>query len=343
MTEQNRTSSFVDQKLESIQVLRGVAALVVLLLHGTYSILPGNFGVDIFFCISGFIMVYVTQKSAKDFFIKRVIRVVPLYWYTTLQRFVLLQICFRLGIANPDRRDLRCFVSSLFFLPINGAPMQSLAWSLYYEMAFYAVFAVACIISIKYRSVIAFIGLLAIVGIGAVWEVDYLMFLELAGGMGAFYLTRWLYGQKNTYGFRLAFGIVAVASFVALALTEKFILFENTPRFVRYGIPAFVFVVSFVKATQRLEMPRSFVFFGDVSFSLYLIQLDVFAVLKGALIFLGIVPSFELFIGEGFIIEKIATTTIGIGLIFAVSLVTYNLIEKRFTNYLKVKMLRKAV
>ena len=89
--------------LYSIQVLRGVAALFVVVLHAyvhleARSLIPevpsfvnsGRAGVDIFFVISGFIMVYISGNKfgkkgvALDFLVKRIIRVVPIYWVYTL-------------------------------------------------------------------------------------------------------------------------------------------------------------------------------------------------------------------------------------------------------------------
>lgn len=335
-----KSFTFAYQRLDNLQVLRGIAAVMVLLLHGTYGILPGNFGVDIFFCISGFIMVYVTQQSTKDFFAKRLIRVVPLYWYATLQRFVLLWVCYKFGIENPDRRDLSSFASSLFFLPNNGAPMQSLGWSLYYEMAFYALFALACFISKKNRAIIAFAEMAVVVLVALFFKADYSMLLELAGGMAAFNLLKRLYELPTSWNWRLIFGAASVVAFAALVLTEKFELLEGVPRFIRYGALSFIFVVTFVKATQNLKLPKPFVLCGDISFSLYLMQLDVLAVLKGALIFLGLVPSIDTFTGDGFVVEKMITTIIGGTLTFGVSLITYNLIEKKLTNFLREKLLR---
>jgi len=210
---------------------------------------------------------------------------------------------------------------------------------LYYEMAFYAVFAVCLIISVKHRCLLAFIGLSGICLCGLFFGADWSIFFEIAGGMGAFYLLKRLYEVKNTRILRIICVSVAAISFGCLICVEKFELFYNAPRFVRLGIPAFVFVISFVKATQGLKLPKPFIFCGDISFSLYLMQLDVLAVLKGALIVFGAVPNEEVYAG-GYVAEKILVTIIGILLTFAVSLVTYDLIEKRFTNFLKIRLLK---
>lgn len=86
-----------------LQYLRGIAALLVVLLHAKVAVnhfvpsskllLPdegfiefGKYGVDIFFVISGMVMYLTMGKSMKsdrgigNFIIKRLIRVVPAFW-----------------------------------------------------------------------------------------------------------------------------------------------------------------------------------------------------------------------------------------------------------------------
>ena len=77
--------------IKNIQVLRALAALLVIFVHldmflkplfGTADILSFGSGVDIFFVISGFIMVKTTangKTSAGTFLIKRLLRIAPLY------------------------------------------------------------------------------------------------------------------------------------------------------------------------------------------------------------------------------------------------------------------------
>lgn len=83
----------------SIQYLRGIAALFIVLSHigykdrqyslGTFNFDIGIIGVDIFFVISGFIMYYVSLDkpnglpSILSFFKHRIIRIIPLYWLLT--------------------------------------------------------------------------------------------------------------------------------------------------------------------------------------------------------------------------------------------------------------------
>ena len=84
--------------LSNVQIARGMAALMVVCFHiwselgarnipnGWPDLTLGSFGVDMFFVISGFIMVYSSSRlfavdgAAWLFLIRRIIRIVPLYW-----------------------------------------------------------------------------------------------------------------------------------------------------------------------------------------------------------------------------------------------------------------------
>ena len=54
--------AFHDIHFDSIQVLRGLAALFVVAEHIRF-LACGAFGVDIFFCISGFMIMFTTHKN----------------------------------------------------------------------------------------------------------------------------------------------------------------------------------------------------------------------------------------------------------------------------------------
>src|SRR5262245_51871513 len=97
----------VQHQLKTVQALRALAALFVvgyhctLLLHETFypGFTPwdnGNSGVDLFFVISGFIMIVSSQSLAREadgwrrFISLRIVRIVPLYWLTTLAKLALI-------------------------------------------------------------------------------------------------------------------------------------------------------------------------------------------------------------------------------------------------------------
>ncbi|MBD5519262.1 MAG: acyltransferase, partial [Lachnospiraceae bacterium] len=67
------------KRIESIQALRAFATLSVVLTHMSF-IKSGSFGVDIFFIISGFLMMYSTEKGIEGYWKKKIKRIVPFYW-----------------------------------------------------------------------------------------------------------------------------------------------------------------------------------------------------------------------------------------------------------------------
>lgn len=164
MLERPSASPGSSEDYQSIQALRALAALMVLVYHvgTTLSMLHDGpvrphwltAGVDIFFVISGFVMVVATRRRPVGpgrFLRARVARIVPLYWAATLLYAGLL-ILQRQG--GPSLEEL---LKSLFFIfytnPRTGEPTPLLVpgWSLNYEIYFYAMFAAFLWLSIGRR------------------------------------------------------------------------------------------------------------------------------------------------------------------------------------------------
>ncbi len=148
--------------LNGIQALRAYAALSVMVGHAVkewsatygladpFNVQPLLYGVDIFFVVSGYIMyrtshhLFGSASGVTLFALKRLIRIVPLYWaFTTLMVGVLVVMGDQL---RSTQFDLWNVVSSYFFIPSERpdgriAPVLSLGWTLNYEMFFYAIFA----------------------------------------------------------------------------------------------------------------------------------------------------------------------------------------------------------
>jgi len=152
-------------RIVSIQALRLVAALLAAWPHACLFShllarhlgapvpdLPGaalgKSGVDVFFVISGFVMVHSSQRlygrpgARRLFVLRRIVRVVPMYWLATL---ALLAWSLR---THAPPWDGATIASSLAFMPYpslgnHGAVIPFLVpgWTLNYEMLFYLVFA----------------------------------------------------------------------------------------------------------------------------------------------------------------------------------------------------------
>ncbi|MBN3768763.1 acyltransferase [Burkholderia sp. Se-20378] len=129
--------------LRNLQCARAVAALAVVGYH--MGVLPfGQAGVDVFFVISGFIMSVVAPREGRAFLRRRLIRIVPLYWLTTLGVFAIAVV--KPQWLNSTTAGLDYLVKSLLFVPYvkeNGhwGPLNLNGWTLEYEMLFYLVIA----------------------------------------------------------------------------------------------------------------------------------------------------------------------------------------------------------
>ncbi len=93
-------------KIQSLQILRALAATSVVYLHIGSKPWFGGFGVDIFFVLSGFVMCHITDagESGKEFFLRRIARVVPLYWVLTV--FAFLLAWFMPALFNSTTADI---------------------------------------------------------------------------------------------------------------------------------------------------------------------------------------------------------------------------------------------
>jgi peptidoglycan/LPS O-acetylase OafA/YrhL len=162
--------SSASTKLDGVQTLRGVAAVVVALFH--FSVLErafygpdflltgfsgyGRAGVDLFFVISGFIMVLVPgqtrsgAQSAWEFLVKRAVRIYPPYWVVTLAVIAIwwlsggFLMAFLIG-KNPN------WIASLTLWPQDRYPILLVGWTLIHEMYFYLVFAALLFAPIAWR------------------------------------------------------------------------------------------------------------------------------------------------------------------------------------------------
>jgi exopolysaccharide production protein ExoZ len=149
-------------KLHFLQALRAIAAWLVIVDHSLLEITQnqsgnplthiawtlGSAGVDVFFVISGFIMVLICWDNfgqwaaAGDFLRRRIIRIVPLYWLATVAALAYHRVSATHG-AHADWSELLYSLSFIPYADRDGlwSPILPQGWTLSYEMMFYALFA----------------------------------------------------------------------------------------------------------------------------------------------------------------------------------------------------------
>ena len=153
--------------LISIQILRAAAAWLVVFSHYMQFFLIrhlvndgwknyywlGHFGVDLFFVISGFTMFYSLSNrmcSAKEFFSRRLLRILPAYWFFTFL-MALLSLLYDKEFSYTGW-NWNTLIASLFFTlsknpsGVGYFPLLTVGWTLSYEMFFYALLSL-CILA----------------------------------------------------------------------------------------------------------------------------------------------------------------------------------------------------
>jgi peptidoglycan/LPS O-acetylase OafA/YrhL len=289
--------------LYNLHLLRVIAALGVVYFHIT-SVAGlkldwdvGSRGVDVFFVISGFIIAYIGTSKPEQFFIRRLIRVVPFYWAATL-------VVFAVVVVAPDvfrttTSSIPHLVTSLLFIPheLKGEmqPTLLLGWSLNFEMFFYVLFALALGISQKWSPLVVVGWLVAFVlTIHAVASgnpiADFYarpIVLEFCFGIGVFYLFQWSSAHQarlaQIAGLKWGLLLILAGNLIALVVFEEYYRNE-IPRYLVAGIPSF-FIVASALLLERLyglsTKNRLLYLLGESSYIVYLVHpYIVFTVLR---------------------------------------------------------------
>ncbi len=267
--------------LQSLQYIRAVAALAVVGFHQLQqfaALRVGQHGVDLFFTISGFIMIALTERrpvTPGRFLLDRCARIVPTYWVATLATAMLTQA----GIYSPFvvSRGAAHLLKSLLFIPDFDAsghlrPTLFLGWTLNYEAFFYGLFALALFAGARLRLLLMTIILLGLVAAGrlhpgtsAVAHVyTNPLLLEFLGGMclgSVFGMTLRKFPLPATLG--VVCGLLVIMA--ALGMLMQSLLWGA----------ASLLIVSSVVVLERLERLPHVAFLrriGDASYSVYLFQ-----------------------------------------------------------------------
>ncbi len=299
------------QRLQGLQALRGLAALLVVVLHatqltGAFGHHPellrlatngiagiGYFGVDIFFVLSGVVISILLTRNAErpeapgGFLLRRAAKLLPTFWVT----LGLLLLLPPSPDANTDPMALVRQPLSLLLLSTQDA--QPVGWTLIYEAHFYLIAALALGFGARASTVmLAWVPVQVVaVGLSAAGVLpDYVALkpisLELCAGLLiGMAAPRWRLPAPGI----VALGALAAMMGAALVLPVGAISEAGALRLLVLGLPAAVLVY----AVMSLEAagwspPRLAVRLGEVSYSLYMWHIPVLVLLAVAMI--GVLP-----------------------------------------------------
>jgi len=274
-------------EVRSIQYLRGFAAFGVLLFHAAdragYVFGVGAAGVDVFFVISGFIMWVVTCRkppSPADFLVRRVQRIVPLYWGLTLA--VAAAAVAIPGAFPAMRPTFGHLVQSLLFVPHRDdtgliAPLIVPGWTLNYEMFFYLLFAGGLLAPARLRPWAVSAALLGLVALRPLGDVQnpiwatYTNPLLLEFGAGVWLGKAWSEGKLPSRALGWALIAAGLAGFTAVTVAG---LDVEPARALLWGLPALALVAGAVSLEAAGPLPHWWPLraLGDASYSVYLVH-----------------------------------------------------------------------
>jgi exopolysaccharide production protein ExoZ len=296
-----------------VQALRAVAALLVVSTHVEtafrerpdlagvpwLSHIPGlsgfgGVGVDLFFIISGFIMVYVgipyfrRESSIGDFLMRRVLRIYPIYWLVTLLLIGFATAKTLLGVMSGQSfaasldfdLQLHRLLGAFTLFPTynelgNIQPIVGVGWTLSFEVFFYLIFALAIAIGFRWAPFLVaalFVFLVfAPLPVGTsplgLFLTDPIL-LEFPAGM--------LIGYAVVLGKRPPRWVLLGSIALGLAgyLVGIVLNFDYSYRYLYRGIPSalLVFGLIFWEIRFGFKVPPFLVKLGDASYAIYLIH-----------------------------------------------------------------------
>lgn len=358
------------KRLDSIQCLRGIAALLVLFFHlaefqremavgnavdialtsGIWD--RGWAGVDLFFVISGFIMVYVTRETGRSFgdvrrfLTSRITRIYPLWWVCAGIMMVYFWVTYGIPAA-PDRiagpnEAVTYALKSILLIPQDAPPILGLGWTLIHEMFFYLVFALILFLPKKYwlPALIAW-ALLTVAGSFLVTPVSFgrnipeLMVspfsLEfIAGGIAGWLVSRGRFAVPHLCFYGGA--MLAILGFVAFPQNEAL-----SHTFLRVAIFTLPFALLVYGAAGREVSagklyPLWLTRLGDWSYSLYLTHYIVLVTLRR--IYRMAAPD-RLKVGAEGALDNIVFTVLALAVSIVTAAIFYTIIERPAVKFFK--------
>lgn len=278
--------------IKTLQIGRAIAAISVAMIHlsmmmGTpryggvavfreYTSM-GDLGVDFFFVLSGFIILYAhvndidEPKAWKKYIYRRFVRLFPIYWLYTLVFTIVFMIIG--GVVSKIPNNIIDWLTSLTLIRFSSVkPPLSVAWTLFHELAFYIIFSLM-ILNQK-------IGIVALIAF-ACSAILFFHFphedfrsafdtytsaynLHFIFGMGAF----WLYQKGGKGILELAMGI----SLISLAII--FSMQESEPAFFKLlsalGMAFLLAGLTKLEVEKNLQFPTFLAFIGDASYTIYM-------------------------------------------------------------------------
>lgn len=267
-----------DRRLYELDVLRGLAALGVVLFHYTrelnndnpywFKFLSGYYGVELFFMISGFVIFMTLEKvnNGLDFIISRFSRLYPSYWMSI---FIIAILTFIFSSLNQHYTLAEIFVNLTMlqaFLKVQH--LNDSYWTLTHELIFYVImFSFYKLKILDKIDKISFIWLGLIAFIAIVNKYDLFSFsgkisVLVLADHGMFFIAGIAFYQIYKKGVNLPYSII-----IGLSLLTYFLRRTHGYNEV---IAFFLIFLAVITGKMKFINLKPLIFLGIISYSLYL-------------------------------------------------------------------------
>ncbi|SPT58395.1 MULTISPECIES: acyltransferase family protein [Actinomadura] len=282
------------ERLRELDLLRFLAALAVVLYHFTgfggagawpapaREVFPeiapvtrfGYLGVDLFFMISGFvILMSAWGRGPGEFGVSRLVRLMPAYWVSVLLGGAVYAV-FRLGHGVPG-----LVVPNLTMLQggLGLKNVDAVYWTLWVELHFYVLAAVLAAIGITYRSCLVFMAAWLLGGIFADEAGSDLLQVMLIPTWSCYFIAGMALYMIHRFGpTLLLWGYVAVCYLIALhwGAWRAEHVFRGANEMAAGAVITAIFAVMILVATGRLHRLRwrGLTVLGALTYPLYLVH-----------------------------------------------------------------------
>jgi peptidoglycan/LPS O-acetylase OafA/YrhL len=293
------------RRFRSLEALRAIAALLVVMFHtetlagvAGYPVFgwlfaDGDKGVDLFFVLSGFIMMTVHRgdlghpRRLGNYAISRVFRIYPNVWIVSTLALVIYLAGFG-GDTGGEKLGAGNLLASFLLLPQSGDALVNVTWTLKYEIFFYALFGLllirawlgAILLTIWQAAIVA--CLLLSIDTSPFWGF-YLRPIACEFGIGclvALLVDRHcLVGTGPKTGWAWASLAIGGPAFVIFLLQNAFYPGMDivVPRCLTFGVAAglIIYGCCVLEVAGHLKVGRLPVFLGGASYAIYLVHFPV--------------------------------------------------------------------
>ena len=358
------------KQLNLIQLFRGLAAIAIVLFHIDLCsneklntsfffnlFQSGLSGVDFFFVLSGFVIIYTQHRNFlqqsftrfKLFLLKRFIRIIPIYWFIN---FCILFVLVILPMFEPPNPITLGFtIRSFLLIPQTLPPINNVAWTLTLIVFFYLVFSLNYILPRRFYFAIAativFTSATQFINAFVISPIEYprwkLIFNSLNlefvfGCIAAYIVLNYSLKHRKTIFFLglisfLLFGFAQTYNFIDEVNIVNILGIDLAiDRTIFFGIPCLFLVMgaAAIDIQESVNIPNLLIYLGNASYSIFLAHsplVDGLFQVRSLFGFETTIASSDIL---GFLIAMIA---------IAISCIFYNLIEKPLTSYLRKQLI----